>query len=342
MSQNEARDLVRAMLSRPDAELVMMAGGPRVQDGFTLDPRLALLEAQSRAQPTPDPLTPELMRAASAQGVSLLSADAEPGVAWEHTAIDGPRGPIPLRIYRHAAQNGQLPPFVFLHYGGGVIGDLETCHWFCSLLAAQTKTVVVSVDYRLAPEHRFPAGLEDSIAAYEWTNANAAAVGAAPLPAAIGGDSMGGNFSAIIAQEMQRRGKPQPALQLLIYPATDIGDASPSMTSMGDAFPLTRAIMEWFMANYLPPGTDVRDLRLSPALAPSLAGLAPAFVYTAGFDPLRDQGKAYADALQAAGVPVLFACFTSLAHAFTSMTGVSPAADDACRRIARDVAAALA
>jgi acetyl esterase/lipase len=343
MSHEEARAMVRAMLSRSESELLAMVGGvARTGDGYTLDVRLQMLEAQSRAQQAPDPLQVELMRAASAQGVSLLDGDPEPGVTWRTQQIDGPRGPIALRIYQPEAQDARRPPFLFMHYGGGVIGDLETCHWFCTVLAKETGTVIVSVDYRLAPEHRFPAGLEDCLAAYDWTNTHSAALGAATRPPAIGGDSMGGNFTAVIAQEMRRRGQPQPTLQAMIYPATDITDTSPSMSSMSDAFPLTAKIMAWFMENYVEAGTDLSDLRLSPAHAPSLSGLAPAYIYTAGFDPLRDQGEKYAQALQAAGVAVKYHCFGGLCHAFTSMTGPVPAADAACRQIARDLAAGLA
>ena len=200
---------------------------------------------------------------------------------------------------------------------------------------AIAKTAVLSVDYRLAPDHRFPAGLDDVLAAYRWGRDNAARFGALPGTAAIGGDSMGGNFAAIVPQEMRRTGEAQPALQLLIYPAVDVASETASMTTYADAYPLSRPIMDWFMGHYMGPDADPADPRLSPDKAADLAGLAPAVVITAGFDPLVDQGEAYAKRLRAAGVPVTYRCYDSLAHGFTAFTGAVPAADAACREVAR-------
>jgi acetyl esterase len=259
----------------------------------------------------------------------------------ESLSIDGPEGPLKLRAYRPAEQDSAAPLIVFAHFGGGVIGDLETCHAFCGILARIAKTAVLSVDYRLAPEHRFPAGLDDVLAAYRWGRDNAARFGALPGTAAIGGDSMGGNFSAIVAQEMQRTGEPQPALQLLIYPAVDVASETLSMSTYADAYPLSRPIMDWFMGHYMASDANPADPRLSPDKTADLSGLAPAVVITAGFDPLVDQGEAYAKRLQAAGVPVTYRCYDSLAHGFTAFTGAVPAADAACREIARLVRAAF-
>jgi acetyl esterase/lipase len=193
---------------------------------------------------------------------------------------------------------------------------------------------VLSVDYRLAPEHPFPSGLEDVLCAYRWARENAPRFGAPAGHVAIGGDSMGGNFAAIVAQEMKRRGEPQPALQLMIYPAVDVASHTQSMTTYAEAYPLSRQTMEWFMSHYLPLGADPTDPRASPIREPDLAGLAPAVIVTAGFDPLVDQGEAYAKRLSDAGVPVAYRCYDHLAHAFTAFTGAVPAADIACREIA--------
>jgi acetyl esterase/lipase len=198
---------------------------------------------------------------------------------------------------------------------------------------------VLSVDYRLAPEHRFPAGLEDVLAAYRWARDNAGRFGASDV--AIGGDSVGGNFAAIVCQELKRTGEPQPAAQLLIYPCTDVGSETPSMTTYADAFPLTRPLMDWFIGHYLGPDADPADPRLSPLKAKDLSGLAPAVIATAGFDPMVDQGEAYARRLRAAGVPVDYRCYDGLCHAFTAFTGAVPAADAACREIAGLVRARL-
>ena len=222
----------------------------------------------------------------------------------------------------------------YWHMGGGVVLNVEACHAFCSMVAKIAKCPVISVDYRLAPQHKFPAGLEDCISAYEWTLKNAESYGAPAGRAAIGGDSMGGNFSAIIAQESTRRGMPKPDLQLLLYPATDLVTEFPSATTYGETYPLSTDTMQWFMAQYLPDAFDRANVLLSPAQETRLEGLPPAIIATAGFDPLVDDGAAYAKKLEAAGVSVQFKCYDSLAHGFTAFTEVVPAARDACLEIA--------
>ena len=169
-------------------------------------------------------------RAASAAGLAMFQAPPEPGVSWENFELSAPGRTIPVRLYRPEDQDPAAPMMVFFHFGGGVIGDLETCHAFATMIAATARCPVLSVDYRLAPEHKWPAGLDDCQFAYEWALKNAEKYGAPAGEAAIGGDSMGGNFSAIIAQETKRNGIPVPVLQLLIYPATDISEERPSRT----------------------------------------------------------------------------------------------------------------
>jgi acetyl esterase/lipase len=255
--------------------------------------------------------------------------------------MEGPGGLLPLRLYRPERQDPTLPLIVFAHFGGGVIGDLETCDAFCSILAKDVRTAVLSVDYRLAPEHKFPAGLDDVLAAYRWGRDNAGRFGTAPDRAVIGGDSMGGNFAAVIPHELKRMGETQPDLQLLIYPAVDVASETASVTVFGDSYPLSRDVMEWFMAHYMAADTDPTDQRLSPIKAESFEGLAPAVIATAGFDPLVDQGGAYAKVLREAGISVTYRCYDSLAHGFTAFTGALPAADAACREIAALVQKAL-
>jgi acetyl esterase/lipase len=301
--------ILKALMSLPSPVLRAMSGGGTVyRGGRTLDPRFQFLAAAAAKMPSMTTLSPDEARAASAKGLAAMSGPAEPGVRSESLSIDGQDGLIRLRAYRPADQDGGAPLIVFAHFGGGVIGDLETCHAFCGILARIARTAVLSVDYRLAPDHRFPAGLDDVLAAFRWGRDNAARFGALPGTAAIGGDSMGGNFAAVVAQEMKRTGEAQPALQLLIYPAVDVASETPSMTTYADAYPLSRPIMDWFMGHYM---------------------------VTAGFDPLVDQGEAYAKRLIAAGVPTTYRCYDSLAHGFTAFTGAVPAADAACREIAR-------
>jgi acetyl esterase/lipase len=329
------RLILRKLLGLPTPILRLLSGGAAIyQGGRTLDPRLQFLSAQARGGPAMTQMAVDEARRANAQFVAAMTGDPEPGVTWEYLAIEGPAGAIPARVYRPSVQDPATPLMVFAHFGGGVIGDIETCHAFCTILASVGRCPVLSVDYRLAPEHRFPAGLEDVLAAYRFARDNAARFGAPAGRAAIGGDSMGGNFAAVICQELKRAGEPQPCLQLLIYPCVDVASQAASMSTYADAFPLSRPLMDWFIGHYIGASDDPADPRLSPINAKSLAGLAPAIVVTAGFDPLIDQGLTYARALKAAGVPVVYRCYDALAHGFTAFTGAVPAADVACREVA--------
>ncbi|MDP3458253.1 MAG: alpha/beta hydrolase, partial [Hyphomonas sp.] len=261
-----------------------------------------------------------------------------PGVSITGLNIPGPDGNmIPARIYRPASQDPRHPMIVYFHMGGGVIGDLDTCHAWCATLAQGAQAPVLSVDYRLAPQHVFPAGLSDCIAAYRWAIDNAVRHGAPAGKAAVGGDSMGGNFSAIISQQMKREGGPLPALQLLIYPAIDISKDYPSKKAFANTFTLSQDTMDWFMEQYLPDGFDRRDLRVSPGQETDLSGLPPAVVITAGHDPLSDEGDEYAARLKAAGVPVVHKRYDALAHAFTAFTFISPGSRAACQEISEMV-----
>ena len=327
--------MLKGLMSLPTSLLRGLSGGGAVYEGGrTLDPRLQFLANAARRQPPMTGFPPEVARAGAAAAFVSVAGAPEPGVTWEGLSIAGPGGAIPCRAYRAGNQDPTAPVMVFAHMGGGVIGDLETCHTFCTILAKIARCAVLSVDYRLAPEHRFPAGLEDVLAAYRWARDNASTLGAPAGHVAIGGDSMGGNFTAILCQEMKRLGEPQPVLQMLIYPAVDVASETQSMSTYADASPLSRATMQWFMGHYLSPGDDPADVRLSPIRQKDLSGLAPAVIVTAGFDPLVDQGEAYAKRLRDAGVPVTFRCYDSLAHAFVAFTGVVPCADVASREIA--------
>jgi acetyl esterase len=329
------KTITSLLLKLPDPILLAMSGGkPVIRDGLTLDARFQFIAALVAKRPPPPVLTPDFARQGTEILTTLFGGPLEAGVSCQDRTLELSGRTIGARSYRPSNQNAQAPLMVFYHFGGGVVGSLETCHAFCSILAKTIGCPVLSIDYRLAPEHPWPAGLDDAIDSYVWACEHAQEFGAPNGTVAVGGDSMGGNFSAILAQEMQRRELPQPFLQLLIYPATTILATDGSMQSCADAYPLTADIMAWFMANYLPKPDLGQDVRVSPALAESLSGLAPAIVITAGHDPLRDQGKAYAEALEAADVKVHYQCYESLAHGFTAYTGAVPAADRACREIA--------
>ena len=329
------RFIAKTMLSLPSPILRLLSGGGvTYRGGRTLDPRLQFLAAQAARMPALATMSPEAARRASAEGVKVYGGRAEPGVGVSAVTLAAEGRSIPARVYRPERQDPEAPAIVFAHFGGGVIGDLDTCHAFCSLLARIASAPMISVDYRLAPEHRFPAGLEDVMAAYRHVRDHAADFGAPAGRAAIGGDSMGGNFAAVVCQELRRVGEPQPDLQLLIYPCVDVASETASMATYAEDFPLSRATMDWFMGHYMGPDANPADPRLSPIREPDLSDLAPAVIATAGFDPLVDQGEAYARALQGAGVPVVYRCYDSLAHGFTAFTGAVPCADVACREIA--------
>jgi acetyl esterase/lipase len=329
------RFILRRLLSLPTPILRMLSGGTAVYvAGRTLDPRLQFLAAGAKGQPAMSTLSPEEARAGSAAGLSAVAGKLEPGVRVEQLTVPGPAGDIKARAYRSAEQDPAAPILVYAHMGGGVIGDLDTCEVFCSILARIVRCPVLSVDYRLAPEWRFPSGLDDVLAAYRWARDHASRFGAPDGQAAIGGDSMGGNFSAIVCQDLKAAGEPQPVVQLLVYPAVDVASETPSMSLHAETWPLSRDTMDWFMGHYMGPGDDPADPRLSPIRAADLSGLAPAVIATAGFDPLVDQGEAYARRLREAGVTVDYRRYDSLTHAFTAMTGAVPAADAACREIA--------
>jgi len=338
--------IVKLLLKLPASLKVKMAGGTPLEiGGRTLDPNLQFIAHGAANQPPMSSLEPEIAQAAAIEGLAMLAAKPEPGVNWEDMTIPSQNGhQIPVRVYRPEIQNPKAPMMAYWHMGGGVILDIEACHAFCTMVAKVAQCPIVSVDYRLAPQHKFPAGLEDCISTYEWALQNAESYGAPAGRAAIGGDSMGGNFSAIIAQESTRRGMSKPDLQLLLYPATDLVTEFPSATTYGETYPLSTDTMQWFMAQYLPDGFDRASVLLSPAQEMRLEGLPPTIIATAGFDPLVDDGAAYAKKLEAAGVSVRFKCYDSLAHGFTAFTAVAPAAREACLEVAgmvRDVYATL-
>ncbi len=271
--------------------------------------------------------------------VRALQGEVLPIHACEDREIAGPNGPIPLRIYTPRDTGGDtLPVLVLFHGGGWVIGDLDSHDNMCRYFANEADLVVVAVDYRLAPEHPFPAGIEDAIAATEWVHANAASIGGNNKKIAVTGDSAGGNMAAVVAQQL----KGKIAFQLLIYRATDFSDiAYESRTAFGGGeYFLSAEDMAWF-GGHLFGGAAPADAKASP-IAGDLSGLAPAVTVTAGFDPLRDEGKAYADALAAAGVPSEYKCFDGTIHGFVSFPGALEAGRDGLAYMAGKLKAALA
>ncbi|MBM4385576.1 MAG: alpha/beta hydrolase [Deltaproteobacteria bacterium] len=246
----------------------------------------------------------------------------------ENRKIPGPAGEIPIRIYQpHGA--GVKPVLVYIHGGGWVIGTLDSYDATCRELAQGAGCVVVSVDYRLAPENRYPAAPDDCYAALKWVAANAASLGADAKRLAVGGDSAGGNLSAVVSQMARDKGGPAIRFQLLIYPVTDADFTRGSYVSNAEGYLLTTASMHWFWDHYLPDKAKRAEAYASPLRAKDLSGLPAAWVCTAEFDPLRDEGEAYAKRLQDAGVATQLTRFDGLIHGFVTMGLVAPKAQAA-------------
>lgn len=300
---------------------------------MTVDPQIAAILEQVNAAPPLSSGTPEQGREALRR-LNLLAASVVPRV--EVGAVEAvPDGPVPMRVYRPEG-DGPRPALLFIHGGGFVIGDLDAYDAQCRVLCSRAGVVVVSVDHRLAPEHPFPAAVEDALAALEWVAENMS-----EDSLAIGGDSAGGNLSAVTAQAWRGR-EPGLAAQLLLYPVTDMVTEHASIEENGEGLLLTRDDMEWFHRHYL--GGDERlrsDPRVSPGLAGDLSGLPPALVYTAQYDPLRDDGDAYAAALEAAGVPVVHRRFAGMVHGFFALGPLSAAAQAAVAQVCDDLRALL-
>jgi acetyl esterase len=262
--------------------------------------------------------------------------------AVRELAAKGPAGPIPLRLYRAlgSAADAPLPVGVFFHGGGWTIGDLDTHDIVCRALANRARCAVVSVDYRMGPEHKFPAAVDDCIAATRWVAEQAAALVIDARRIAVGGDSAGGNLAAVVAITLRDAGGPPLVFQALAYPATDQRMNTASHEKFGEGYLLTRENMLWYRGNYLSP-EDYEDWRASPLLAADLARLPPAHIITAGYDPLLDEGRAYSDRLLAAGVPVLYECFEGMAHGFLTMGGMVAAGNHALYRLGQSLAQAF-
>jgi acetyl esterase len=257
-------------------------------------------------------------------------------------AMPGPGGPIPLRLYRPLGSSGSdaLPVLVYYHGGGWVIGDLDTHDTLCRQLANGAGCAVVAVDYRMGPEHRFPAAVDDSVAALQWIHANAASLALDPARIAVGGDSAGGNLAAVVAIAARDGAGPALAFQLLIYPATDMRRTAASHETNGQGYLLTRDTIAYFHDHYIDAQDDA-DWRASPLLHENLKGLPPAFVLIAGYDPLRDEGLQYAQKLTEAGNRSSLVSFERQIHGFILMGRVLDEANTAVQLCAAQLREAL-
>jgi len=297
---------------------------------MALDPtvRKLLDMAAASGRPAINSLPPHEARQMMRDTRAPVQGPVLDSVASEDRRIPGPAGEISVRIYRprSAAAGAKLPLLVYYHGGGWVIGDIETHHTMCQRLSESGELVVVSVDYRLAPEHRFPACVDDCWAATVWSAANAASIGAEGSKVAVGGDSAGGNLAAVMALMARDRGGVDVGFQLLLYPAVDVLANTGSLARNADGYLLTREAMGWFYDHYIPNAADRSDWRASPLRARTLASLPPAMIIAAGFDPLLDEARAYADRLAHDGVTVEYVEYGSMIHGFLGMPGVLPQA----------------
>ena len=317
-------ELAHTALSEEDA--LRLLDGHRIRRGSrTMDPKAQIVGEFVKSIRVPGyfPPLPELRQQLRTM-VTLMDEPAPALTRIENVRIPGPAGEIPARVYSARAAGALMPAVVYFHGGGWVQGDLETHHGLCARLAQHAGALVVAVDYRLAPEHKFPAAVEDCLAAYTWLRAHGRELGADPARVAVAGDSAGGNLSAVVSQLAAAGKVPVPTCQALIYPAVDFSFETDSHRDMVDGHVIPRDRVLWYMEQYLRSEADKADLRASPLRAPSLAGQPPTMIVTAGFDPLRDEGRAYADRLRGAGIDVVYREYPGQIHAFVSLTKAIP------------------
>jgi acetyl esterase len=332
--------ILRGAAALPAPAQRLLGGPGRIRvDGQVLEPEVQLLLRMMRLNrrpdfetlPVPDARAEVRREAGAAAGAPLSVARVDP------VTVPGGAGPLAARLYVPFGAPLPSPLLVYLHGGGWVVGDLDTHDQPCRFIARETGVRVLSVDYRLAPEHPFPAAVDDTVAAVRYAITEADRLGADAARVAVGGDSAGGNLAAAAARLLTQAGDAVPAFQLLLYPVTDLSRKRRSYELFRDGFFLTERQMDWYREHYLPAGDAALDPRASPLLAPDLGGLPPAHVAVAGFDVLRDEGEEYADRLDEAGVPITVSRHRSLVHGFCNAVGIGRAAPAAML----DVVAAL-
>lgn len=315
------------MLALPLRLIRLLAGAPVIREGRRLDPQVQLMLRLQRLagggagwNDTPVAVARQQLEVEC----DLLTLRAPELARIESLTLEGPAGPIGARLYRPGTAGSPSAALVYFHGGGFVLGNLDSHDTVCRQIADRVGCVVISVDYRLAPEHRFPAGPQDAVAAFRAIAERAGSLGLHPARLAVGGDSAGANLAAVVAQQT-RHDDGRPCFQLLVYPTVDLTMSFPSIQTFARGFLLQKSSMDWFLDHYLPSGQDRRDPVGSP-LYGALAGLPPALVQTAGFDPLCDEGEAYVERLRQAGVKVSHRRYEGLVHGYLHMVeGVAAA-----------------
>ncbi len=317
-------ELSHTAMSEEDA--LRFLDGHRIRLGSrTMDPKAQIVGEFVKSIRVPGyfPPLPELRQQLRTM-VTLMDEPAPALPRVENLRIPGPAGDIPARVYAASVGGAPLPAVAYFHGGGWVQGDLETHHGLCARLAKHAGVLVVAIDYRLAPEHKFPSAVEDCVAAYRWLRTRGGDIGADTARVAVAGDSAGGNLSAVVSQLAASGGTPVPTCQALIYPAVDFSLETDSHRDLADGHVIPRERILWYMEQYLRSEADKTDLRASPLRAQKLAGQPPTLIVTAGFDPLRDEGRAYGDRLREAGVDVVYREYPGQIHAFVSLTKAIP------------------
>lgn len=305
---------------------------------MALDPIMKAFIDQMAAQPAPKmyELPAPAARMMFAAIMEMTGPKDVPIGKVQNLSCPGPGGDIPLRIYTPVAPAAEaLPALLFFHGGGFVIGNIDTHDGLCRMIANEAGVRVIAVDYRLAPEHKYPAAIEDGYAALTFVEANASNLGVDANRLAVGGDSAGGAITAILTQMAKEKGGPSIALQLLFFPVTQIGEETASLKNYAEGFVLERAGLEWFYKNYVPAGADRNDPRISPLRATSLEGLPPAYLTVAEYDPLHDEGLEYGGKLKAAGVACEIVDYPGLVHDFIYFQSVLPQAAVALKAAAQ-------
>ena len=321
-----ARERVRAAIVRSVAALPQpvqsaLAGRPVVIDGQRLDPEVQLLMRLSGGGSSAPYSSAAEARTARASDAAVFRGEVFSVERVEELTIPGPEGPIAARLYVPEGGGENRPLLVYLHGGGWVVCDLDTHDNLCRFLAREAGALVLSLDYRLAPEHPFPAAVDDAVAAFRFAVEQATELHADPRAVAIGGDSAGGNLAAVVSHLAVSDGGPVPAFTLSLYPVTDLSVKRASYRLFREGFLLTEQHMDWYRSHYLPDDLAAEDPRASPLLAEDLSGLPPTYIATAGFDPLRDEGEEYAHRLREAGVPVALKRHQGLIHGFANAVG---------------------
>ena len=316
--------LVRALAGLPDGVLRRLVGRPITVDGQRMDPetQLGLRLLAMAGAPSLQELTPAQARARVARDARTFEGPKVHLPEVRDLQLAAGAGHLPARLYVPDPADRESALVVYFHGGGFVVGDLDTHDNACRFLARRSGARVLAIDYRLAPECPFPGPLDDAVAAFRFAAEHPGELGAHPGRIGVAGDSAGGNLAAGVARSCLRDGGPAPAFQLLFYPWLDLAEKRPSYRLFGDGFYLTESDLDWYSDQYVSRAQDAGDPRCSPLAADDLAGLAPAYVATAGFDPLRDDGEEYVHRLRSAGVPATLRRHSGLIHGFINTVAV--------------------